>query len=119
MEIDRLEFIGSLRRMSIYANKSTNQVRLKLSENSLEISAEDIDFSNEANEKLHCEYRGDDLEIGFNAKFLIEGLSNVSSRHVVFKFSEPNRAAIMIPSDIDASEDLMMLIMPVMLNSYY
>jgi DNA polymerase-3 subunit beta len=119
LEIDRLEFIGSLRRMSIYANKSTNQVRLKLTENSLEISAEDIDFSNEANEKLHCEYRGDDLEIGFNAKFLIEGLSNVSSRHVVFKFSEPNRAAIMNPSDVDASEDLMMLIMPVMLNSYY
>ncbi|GAB4111509.1 MAG: DNA polymerase III subunit beta [Thermoflexibacter sp.] len=119
LEIDRLEFIGSLRRMSIYANKSTNQVRLKLTENSLEISAEDIDFSNEANEKLHCEYTGDDLEIGFNAKFLIEGLSNVSSRHVVFKFSEPNRAAIMNPSDVDASEDLMMLIMPVMLNSYY
>jgi DNA polymerase-3 subunit beta len=119
LEIDRLEFIGSLRRMSIYANKSTNQVRLKLTENSLEISAEDIDFSNEANEKLHCEYSGEDLEIGFNAKFLIEGLSNVSSRHVVFKFSEPNRAAIMTPSEVDASEDLMMLIMPVMLNSYY
>ncbi len=119
LEIDRLEFLGSLRRMSIYANKSTNQVRLKLTENSLEISAEDIDFSNEANEKLHCEYSGEDLEIGFNAKFLIEGLSNVSSRHVVFKFSEPNRAAIMTPSDVDASEDLMMLIMPVMLNSYY
>ncbi len=119
LEIDRLEFLGSLRRMSIYANKSTNQVRLKLTENSLEISAEDIDFSNEANEKLHCEYSGEDLEIGFNAKFLIEGLSNVSSRHVVFKFSEPNRAAIMTPSEVDASEDLMMLIMPVMLNSYY
>ena len=119
LEIDRLEFIGSLRRMSIYANKSTNQVRLKLGANSLEISAEDIDFSNEANEKLHCEYSGDDLEIGFNAKFLIEGLSNVSARHVVFKFSEPNRAAIMNPTDSDVSEDLMMLIMPVMLNNYY
>jgi DNA polymerase-3 subunit beta len=119
LEIDRLEFIGSLRRMSIYANKSTNQVRLKMATNSLEISAEDIDFSNEANEKLNCEYSGEDLEIGFNAKFLIEGLSNVSARHVVFKFSEPNRAAIMSPSDMDVSEDLMMLIMPVMLNNYY
>ncbi|MCU0390367.1 MAG: DNA polymerase III subunit beta [Thermoflexibacter sp.] len=119
LEIDRLEFVGSLKRMSIYANKSTNQVRLKLSNNSLEISAEDIDFSNEANEKLHCEYTTDELEIGFNAKFLIEGLSNVAARHVIFKFSEPNRAAIMTPTDVDASEDLMMLIMPVMLNSYY
>lgn len=119
LEIDRLELIGCLRRMSIYANKSTNQVRFKMTANSLEISAEDIDFSNEANEKLNCEYSGDDLEIGFNAKFLIEGLSNVSTRYVVFKFSEPNRAAIMTPSDMDVSEDLMMLIMPVMLNSYY
>lgn len=119
LEIDRLEFIGSLRRMSIYANKSTNQVRLKLASNSLEISAEDIDFSNEANEKLHCEYSGEDIEIGFNAKFLIEGLSNISARHVLFKFSEPNRAAIMNPTDSDVSEDLMMLIMPVMLNNYY
>ncbi len=119
LEIDRLEFIGSLRRMSIYANKSTNQVRLKMAANSLEISAEDIDFSNEANEKLNCEYSGEDLEIGFNAKFLIEGLSNVSARHVVFKFSEPNRAAVMSPSDMDVAEDLMMLIMPVMLNNYY
>ena len=117
--IDRLEFIGCLKRMAIYANKTTNQVKLKLTENAIQVSAEDIDFSNEADETLNCEYTGEDMEIGFNARFLIEGLSNLSAKHVNMKFSEPNRAVIVTPEEKDNAEDILMLIMPVMLNNYY
>src|SRR5690606_9787377 len=70
MSINRTEFLSSLRRISIYANKTTHQVRLKITGSELQISAEDLDFSNEANERLSCEHDGEDIEIGFNAKFL-------------------------------------------------
>jgi DNA polymerase-3 subunit beta len=121
LEIDRTDFLGSLRRIAIYANKSTNQVRLKLNTGGeMLVSAEDIDFSNEADEKLRCDFAaGEDMEIGFNAKFLIEGLNNLHSSKVTFKLSEPNRAGLLVPSETDSNEDILMLIMPVMLNNYY
>ena len=70
MSIERSDFLGALKRISIYANKTTHQVRLKITGSELQISAEDLDFSNEANERLSCEHDGEDIEIGFNAKFL-------------------------------------------------
>jgi DNA polymerase III subunit beta len=121
LEIDRTDFLGSLRRIAIYANKSTNQVRLKVNAGGeMLVSAEDIDFSNEADEKLRCEFSAaEDMEIGFNAKFLIEGLNNLHSSKVTFKLSEPNRAGLLMPTETDSNEDILMLIMPVMLNNYY
>ena len=116
IEVDRSEILSSLKRISIYANKTTNQVRLKVSGSEILISAEDLDFSNEANERISCEHDGDDIEIGFNAKFLIEILSNIHSDKVIFKLSEPNRAGLVLPEDIEDEEDLTMLVMPVMLN---
>src|SRR5690606_18274627 len=77
MTINRIELLSSLRRIAIYANKSTYQVGLKLTGSELLISAEDLDFSNEANERLSCEHEGEDIEIGFNAKFLVELLTNL------------------------------------------
>ncbi len=118
LTINRTELLRSLKRISIYANKSTNQVRLKISGDNLIISAEDLDFSNEASESLVCEYNGDDLEIGFNAKFLLEMLNNLSSITVRFELSEPNKAGILIPVNNDDNEDILMLVMPVMLNNY-
>ncbi len=118
MTIDRMEFLSSLRRIAIYANKTTHQVRLKLTGSELQISAEDLDFSNEANERLSCEHNGEDIEIGFNAKFLVEMLNNISSREVTLKFSAPNRAGLIVPSDKAENEDILMLVMPVMLNNY-
>ncbi|GGF21161.1 DNA polymerase III subunit beta [Echinicola rosea] len=118
MTIDRVEFLSSLRRIAIYANKTTHQVRLKLTGSELQISAEDLDFSNEANERLSCEHDGEDIEIGFNAKFLVEMLNNISSKQVTLKFSAPNRAGLIVPSDKDENEDILMLVMPVMLNNY-
>tara|TARA_Y100000589_G_scaffold85469_5_gene79465 strand:+ start:140 stop:1270 length:1131 start_codon:yes stop_codon:yes gene_type:complete len=114
--ITKSELLGSLKRISIYANKTTNQVRFKITGSEILISAEDLDFSNEANERISCEHNGDDIEIGFNAKFLIEMLSNIESEKVILKLSEPNRAGLLIPEDINDNEDITMLVMPVMLN---
>jgi DNA polymerase-3 subunit beta len=116
--IDRLEFLNSLKRISIYANKTTHQVRLKLAGSELQISAEDLDFSNEANERLGCEYEGQDMEIGFNARFLIEMLSNLDTRRICLHMSAPNRAGIITPAEQAANEDILMLVMPVMLANY-
>ena len=116
--VDKSEILSSLKRISIYANKTTNQVRFKISGGEMLISAEDLDFSNEANERISCEHEGADIEIGFNAKFLIEILSNLNSNRVTFKLSEPNKAGLIIPDEIDDNEDITMLVMPVMLNDY-
>src|SRR5690606_29771279 len=96
MVISKNEFLSSLRRIAIYANKTTHQVRLKITGSELLISAEDIDFSNEANERLSCEHDGEDIEIGFNAKFLIEMLNNISAKNVSLQLSTPNRAGLIV-----------------------
>ena len=118
LTINRMDLLNSLRRISIYSNRTTHQIRLKLTLNDLVVSAEDLDYSNEASEKLMCEYNGDDMEIGFNAKFLIEVLGNLTSKVLTFELSAPNRAGIIIPEDQEENEDILMLVMPVMLNSY-
>jgi DNA polymerase-3 subunit beta len=110
--------LNSLKRIAIFSNKTTHQIRLKITADELTISAEDLDYSNEAVEKISCEYVGDDMEIGFNAKFLAEMLSNISSSIITMELSLPNRAGLIIPSDKIENEDILMLVMPVMLNSY-
>jgi len=118
MNINREEILSSLRRIAIYSNKTTHQVRLKITGNELLISAEDLDFSNEANERLSCEHEGDDIEIGFNARFLIEMLNHLESDEIEMKLSAPNRAGLILPKEKDEDEDILMLVMPVMLNNY-
>lgn len=118
VSINRLEILGSLRRIAIYANKTTHQVRLKITGNEFQISAEDLDFSNEANERLNCEHEGEDIEIGFNARFLIEMLNNLNSKDIEIRLSEPNRAGLIFPKEKDDNEDVLMLVMPVMINRY-
>lgn len=118
MVINRLDFLSSLKRIAIYANKTTHQVRLKINGGQLNISAEDLDYSNEANEKLPCEHEGSDIEIGFNARFLIEMLNNIDSDEVALMLSAPNRAGLIMPKENNDNEDVLMLVMPVMLNNY-
>ncbi len=118
LSIDRVTFLGSLSRVAIYANKTTHQVRLKISGSELHISSEDIDFANEAHERLTCQYEGEDLEIGFNARFLIEMLKNLNCEEVSLEMSTPSRAGLLLPQGGDENEDVLMLVMPVMLNSY-
>jgi DNA polymerase-3 subunit beta len=118
MTIGRNDLLGALKRISIYANKTTHQVRLKITGSELQISAEDLDFSNEANERLSCEHEGEDIEIGFNAKFLVEMLGNMDSDQIRLTMSAPNKAGVILPAEKDKAEDILMLVMPVMLNQY-
>ncbi|MBL7877550.1 MAG: DNA polymerase III subunit beta [Cyclobacteriaceae bacterium] len=118
MTISRTDLLGSLKRISIYANKTTHQVRLKITGSELQVSAEDLDFSNEANERLSCEHEGEDIEIGFNAKFLIEMLTNLDTDQIKLNMSASNKAGVIFPSEKEKGEDILMLVMPVMLNQY-
>jgi DNA polymerase-3 subunit beta len=118
MTISRTDFLSSLKRISIYANKTTHQVRLKITGSELQVSAEDLDFSNEANERLSCEHEGEDIEIGFNARFLIEMLSNIDSEQIKLNMSAANKAGVILPAEKSKDEDILMLVMPVMLNQY-
>lgn len=118
MTISRTDLLGSLKRISIYANKTTHQVRLKITGSELQVSAEDLDFSNEANERLSCEHEGEDIEIGFNARFLIEMLSNLDTDQIKLNMNAPNKAGVILPAEKDKNEDILMLVMPVMLNQY-
>jgi DNA polymerase-3 subunit beta len=116
--VDRQSLITTLRRASFFANKSTNQIRLSINGQELFIDAEDIDFAHESRQRLSCNYTGDDMEIGFNSRFLIEMLVNISTENIRLELSAPNRAGILRPLDAEnKAEDLLMLVMPVMLNS--
>ena len=116
--IDRTQFLNSVRRVSIFSNKTTHQIRLKIAGAELNISAEDIDYSNKAEERLTCDYQGDDMQIGFNSRFLTEMINNLSSDNVQLEMSLPNRAGILTPIDgLDEGEHVTMLVMPVMLNN--
>jgi DNA polymerase-3 subunit beta len=118
LTVDRYEMLNSIKRVAIFANKTTHQVRLKMTGSELTISAEDLDFSNEANERLTCNYSGDDMEIGFNSRFLAEMLNNIDTKNVSIEMSEPNRAGIILPGEKRLEEEeMLMLVMPVMLNS--
>lgn len=116
LTLGRHDFKNSLKRIVIYSNKTTNQVILSLTEGSLTISAQDLDFSNEATEQLSCNYEGEPMTIGFNAKFLIEMLNVLQSDEVKFELSTPSRAGILLPSEQEENEHLLMLVMPVMMS---
>ena len=117
LTVDRNSLLNSLRRVGLFANQSTHQVRLSIQERELVISAEDMEFSNDAHEKLPCQYEGDPMEIGFNAKFLTEMLTNLESEQVLVELSHPSRAGIIFPVNEgdNGPEDILMLVMPVML----
>ena len=117
MKVDRLDFQNSLKRIAIYANKTTNQVALDISDKSLTVSAQDLDFANEATEQLTCSYTGSPLNIAFNAKFLVEMLSVLDSEEVKIELSEPSRAGILSPVEEVEGEEILMLVMPVMLSN--
>jgi DNA polymerase-3 subunit beta len=109
--------LSSIKRVSLFSNKTTHQIKLKLVGSELSLFAEDIDFANEASERLTCNYDGDDLEIGFNSRFLMEMLNNLDSDEIKLSMSEPSRAGILTPAiPSNEHEDILMLVMPVMLN---
>ena len=115
--INRLELQNAMKRISIYSNKTTYQVVLSIAGSELKISAQDLDFSNEANERLTCSYSGNDMEIAFNARFLIEMLGVLDSNDIEIELSTPTRAGVLRPTEKNDNEDLLMLVMPVMINN--
>jgi DNA polymerase III subunit beta len=117
MSINREDLLNSIKRIAIFANKTTNQVVLNITDGNLTVSAQDLDFNNEATEQLPCRYVGSPMAIAFNAKFLAEMLGVLNSEEVNIELSAPSRAGIIKPLDGSETEDLLMLIMPVMLNS--
>ena len=115
--VNRKNLLNALRRVAIFGSKSTHQVRFKISGQELVLTAEDIDYSSEAKERLSCSYEGDDIEIGFNSKFMQEILNTLASENIDIQLSAPNRAGIIVPDTNDPeAEDIIMLIMPVMLT---
>jgi DNA polymerase III subunit beta len=116
MTVSRTQLLNSLKRINIYANKTTNQAVLNIEPEVLTLSAQDLDFSNEATEKILAELTGEAIQIAFNAKFLIEMLSVLEGEEVRFELSTPTRAGILRPTEAIEGEDILMLVMPVMYN---
>jgi len=118
MIIDRLAFYNTVKRVSVFSNQASNLVKLSINDNKLVVSAQDIDFSISAVERLNCEYEGEEIEIGFKSTFLLEILSNISAGDVRVEMSDPTRAGLLLPAENeDENEDVLMLLMPMMINA--
>jgi DNA polymerase III, beta subunit len=114
--IDRLAFLNALKRVSVFSNPASSLVKLQLSDNKMLISAQDIDFSTAAEETIPCQYEGTAMNIGFKSNFLIEILNNIPATDVSVELSDPSRAGLIFPIEKEDNEDLLMLLMPMMLN---
>ena len=114
--IDRVSLLNALKRVSVFSNQASNLVKLDFSNNMIHISAQDIDFSISAEETISCQFEGDPIKIGFKSAFLIEILSNVSASDVVLELTDPSRAGLILPLDNENNEEILMLLMPMLLN---
>ena len=114
--IDRMTFISALRRVSVFSSQASSLIKLNLTENSMKISAQDIDFSTSAEETIACSYEGKPMSIGFKSSFLIDILNNIASQNVIIELADPSRAGVIVPEEQEENEDLLMLLMPMMLN---
>ncbi len=116
--VDRLELFNTIKRVSVFANQASNLIKLHIESNQLVVSAQDVDFSISAVERLKCQYEGEEIEIGFKSTFLVEILSNLSSSEVRIELSDPTRAGLLLPAEKDFDEeDVLMLLMPMMINA--
>ncbi len=114
--IDRSEFHNTLGRVSLFSNQASNLVKLQMTANEMIVSAQDLDFSVSAHERINCQYEGDEMEIGFKSPFLADILDNLKSSEVILELSDPSRAGILLPFETDENEDELMLLMPMMIN---
>lgn len=117
MTVNRDEMISSIRRVALYASATTHQVRFDIASDALQITAQDIDFGGDAKEKIKCEYGDGTMEIGFNSTYLIDILTHLDGDKVTFRFSTPTRAGLISPAEQSEREAVIMLVMPVRLNS--
>lgn len=114
--IDRISFLNALKRVSVFSNQASSLVKLHLKDNLMTVSAQDIDFSTSAEERIVCQFEGMELNIGFKATYLIEILGNIGSEEVILELADPTRAGLLVPAENAENEDLLMLLMPMMLN---
>lgn len=117
LSVDKADFQSALKRVSVFSNKSTNQVVLNIQGSELQITGQDVDLSFEGSERMKCQYDGEDMAIAFNARFLVEMLGAAETSEVTVELSTPTKAGILKPTDSEANEELMMLVMPLMLNN--
>jgi len=116
--IDRVEFYNTLKRVSVFSNQASNLVKLQLKGNQVMVSAQDIDFSISAYERIKCQYEGEEIEIGFKSVFLLEILANIASQDVMIELADPTRAGLFLPAETEnEAEELLMLLMPMMINA--
>ena len=116
VRIDRQTLTSALRRVSVFSSQASSLIKLHLDSNLVQISAQDIDFSTSAEEKLNCEYSGNPMSIGFKSTFLIDILNNLASDEVIIELADPSRAGVILPSEQEENDDVLMLLMPMMLN---
>jgi len=114
--IDRLSILNALKRVSVFSNQGSNLAKLNFSDNQLNISAQDIDFSISAEENINCQFEGEPIKIGFKSSFLVDILGNINSSEVILEISEPSRAGLVLPLENEENEDVLMLLMPLLLN---
>ena len=114
--IDRAGFISALRRVSVFSSQASSLIKLSLGQDTVKISAQDIDFSTSAEETIACQYDGNAMSIGFKSNFLIDILNNIPSTNIIIELADPSRAGVIVPEEQQEGEDLLMLLMPMMLN---
>ena len=114
--IDRATLFNALKRVSVFANQASNLVKLVFGGNQIQISAQDIDFSISAEETISCHFDGEPIKIGFKSSFLIEILGNINASDIVFELSDASRAGLILPFENEANEEILMLLMPMLLN---
>lgn len=118
LTLNRAGFQNSVRRISIFSNKTTHQIVLRIKGTQLTLNAQDLDYANEASEIMDCEFEGEDMDIAFNGRFLSDIMANLSTEDVQLSMSTPNRAVLVKPTESSENEEIVMLVMPIMLNNY-
>ena len=114
--VDRVAFISALKRVSVFSSAASSLIKLHLENNSIQVSAQDIDFSTSAEETLNCQYEGAPLSIGFKPTFLVDILNNITTQEVLMELADPSRGGVILPTEQEENDALLMLLMPMMLN---
>jgi len=114
--VDRISFLNTLKRVAIFANQSTSLLKISISSNRMELTSQDIDFSTSAEESIACQYEGEQINIGFKAQFIIDIVNNLETQDIVLELADPSRAGLFLPLENVENEDLLMLLMPMLIN---
>jgi DNA polymerase-3 subunit beta len=116
LRVDRNGLLAALRRVQPFANDSSNLIRFHVEGSTLQLDAEDYDFSKTATERMTCEYNGQPMSIGFKGSSFIEILSNFACPEVIIQLADPSRAGLVLPSEQPENQDVLMLMMPMLIN---